>query len=264
MRKQLHGAAGFSLLELLIASAIFLVVMTAVYLMYATNQTTFVRGEMKSDLQQNARIGLDRLTRELRMAGFGIPTAEFPAKIQPIITAATADSLTFLADVEGVTTDLTAVVNVGATVLPVVSVQAGGFKVEDTVYITDGSWWEQVTVTATSVPDKTLTVTPPLIHSYAIGSMVSRPREIRYFLDGTILRRDGGGGGGAQPLAEKLAALSYTYYDAAGGVISLASLPARLSDIRRIGVLVTTADAFGQAVETYTVTADVTPPNLRL
>ncbi len=61
---------GFTLLEVLLASAIFAVVMIAVYTMYAGNQALFARGERASDTQQNARAALDLLTRELRMAGY--------------------------------------------------------------------------------------------------------------------------------------------------------------------------------------------------
>jgi len=61
---------GFSVLEVLVATALFAVVMAGVYSLYITMQGTFTRGEMKSDLHQNARVGLDRMVQELRMAGY--------------------------------------------------------------------------------------------------------------------------------------------------------------------------------------------------
>jgi len=61
---------GFSLLEVLVTCALFSLVMTGVYLLYTTMQGTLARGEIKSDLQQNARVGLDRMVQELRMAGY--------------------------------------------------------------------------------------------------------------------------------------------------------------------------------------------------
>jgi prepilin-type N-terminal cleavage/methylation domain-containing protein len=63
-------ARGFSVLEVLVATALFAVVMGGVYSLYITMQGTFTRGEMKSDLHQNARVGLDRMVQELRMAGY--------------------------------------------------------------------------------------------------------------------------------------------------------------------------------------------------
>lgn len=263
MSNRVRPAAGFSLLELLIVSAIFLVVMMGVYLVYESNQTLFLRGEAKSDLQQNARIALDRLTREFRMAGFGVPTADFPAPIEPIIMAAGLDSITFWADVEGATTELEKDVDTAATVLPVVSLD-DGLKVGHSLYITDGLWWDQVTVEAVDKGAKELTVAPPLTRSYASGSMVSRPRAIRYYRDGSIFRRDGGGGGGAQPLAIKMDELQLTYFDATGAVIPLGDFPGRLADIRRVSVRLATAETTGRIADRYTVTADVTPPNLGL
>jgi hypothetical protein len=53
----------------LISSALFALVMGGVYLLYTTMQTTLSRGELMSDMQQNARVGMDRMVQELRMAG---------------------------------------------------------------------------------------------------------------------------------------------------------------------------------------------------
>ena len=60
---------GFTLAEALIASALGSLVLIGLYLMYETNQVTFTKGERQTDIQQNARIGLDRIVRELRLAG---------------------------------------------------------------------------------------------------------------------------------------------------------------------------------------------------
>jgi hypothetical protein len=59
-----------TLIETLISSALFAFVIVGVYVLHTTMQTTWSRGEMKTDLQQNARVGLDRLVQELRMAGY--------------------------------------------------------------------------------------------------------------------------------------------------------------------------------------------------
>jgi len=64
-----QGEAGFSLVETLLAVVISSIVLLGLYLIYDVNQATFIRGEQQTDLQQNARIGMDRLVRELRLAG---------------------------------------------------------------------------------------------------------------------------------------------------------------------------------------------------
>jgi type II secretory pathway component PulJ len=58
-----------TLIEMLISTALFSMVMTGVYMLYTTMQGTMLRGEMKTNLQQNARVGLSRMVQELRMAG---------------------------------------------------------------------------------------------------------------------------------------------------------------------------------------------------
>lgn len=61
---------GFTLLEVLISTTLFSIVFAGVYLLYATMQGMMSRGELMSDLQQNARVGLDKMVQEIRMAGY--------------------------------------------------------------------------------------------------------------------------------------------------------------------------------------------------
>jgi len=89
---------GFSVLEVLVATALFSVVMAGVYLLYITMQGTLTRGEMKSDLHQNARVGLDRMVQELRMAGYDPENALQQVANQPFneIRAAGGACLSFV------------------------------------------------------------------------------------------------------------------------------------------------------------------------
>jgi Tfp pilus assembly protein PilW len=89
--------------EVLISSALISIVIGSVYLVYITMLDTYSKGELKADLQQNARVGLAKMTQEMRMAGFD-PTGAIPLVVTPpkaAIRAATAGCLSFLADVEG-------------------------------------------------------------------------------------------------------------------------------------------------------------------
>ena len=92
-----------TLVEILISSALISLVIGSVYLVYITMLNTFSKGELKADLQQNARVGLAKMTQEMRMAGFD-PTGAMPLVTPPpkaAIRAATARCFSFLADVEG-------------------------------------------------------------------------------------------------------------------------------------------------------------------
>ncbi len=161
---------GFTLLETLISSALFAVVIAGVYLLYTTMQTTMSRGEVKTELQQNARVGLSRIAQEIRMAGYD-PSGAIPLVAVPpraAIRAATPGCLSFVADV----------------------------------------------------------------------SASGASSQITYLLDGTVLRRrqdawDAGtlafSRGSAQPQAESVDLLSFTYYDEGNQVLT----PARWTSTQR-------------------------------
>jgi prepilin-type N-terminal cleavage/methylation domain-containing protein len=70
---------GFSLTEVMVAAALFTVIVLAALLIYDRNNRVFKQGVESSELQQNTRIGFDRLVSELRMEGFdfdrdGVPS----------------------------------------------------------------------------------------------------------------------------------------------------------------------------------------------
>ena len=87
---------GFTMLEALVASTIFLIVMTAVYLVYDVGEASYNRGTRKWDVQSQARVALERISREVRMAGYGSPD-----KLTDPVVIATNDTLSIHADTDG-------------------------------------------------------------------------------------------------------------------------------------------------------------------
>lgn len=71
--KQHHGLLGFTLVEILVVLAIFGIAATGMFSVYLTMQKTSSVQEKVVDLQQNIRIAIDALSRDIRMAGFLIP-----------------------------------------------------------------------------------------------------------------------------------------------------------------------------------------------
>ena len=71
---------GFTLVELLITMVIGGVIITAVYSAYLAQQRTYTEQEQVVEMQQNIRAALDRMTRDIRTAGFD-PTRSAGAKI---------------------------------------------------------------------------------------------------------------------------------------------------------------------------------------
>lgn len=61
---------GFTLTEVLVATAIFTIIMLAALLMYDRNNRVFKSGVQATDVQQNTRVGFDKLVSDLRIEGF--------------------------------------------------------------------------------------------------------------------------------------------------------------------------------------------------
>jgi len=66
----LGRTAGISLVELMIAMAVGLVVLGAVYSVFTIQNKTFGNQEQMVEMQQNVRAAMDMMTREIRMAGY--------------------------------------------------------------------------------------------------------------------------------------------------------------------------------------------------
>jgi prepilin-type N-terminal cleavage/methylation domain-containing protein len=79
--ERLRNQRGFSLAELLVACAMVGVVLAGVFVALQQGQNAFLYGTGKVEVQQNARVAVDRMVRELRLGS--------------TITAANATSIAF-------------------------------------------------------------------------------------------------------------------------------------------------------------------------
>lgn len=92
--RPLRSQAGFSLLEMLVTLAIFLVVLYGVYIIYDTGEANYIRSTRMWDAQSQARVALERMAREIRMAGYATP-----ANVTDPVLIATNDTISIHADV---------------------------------------------------------------------------------------------------------------------------------------------------------------------
>ena len=74
-----HPTGGFTLIEMLIAMAIGAVMMAAIVDTFVTQRKSYDLQEQIAEMTQNARIGMDMLNREIRMAGYNPAGAAFDA-----------------------------------------------------------------------------------------------------------------------------------------------------------------------------------------
>ncbi|HXJ84234.1 MAG TPA: prepilin-type N-terminal cleavage/methylation domain-containing protein [Candidatus Methylomirabilis sp.] len=68
IRRRLCNARGFTLAELVVASAVIVLVMAGVLVVQQQGQQAYLLGASRVETQQNARVALDLMTRELRSA----------------------------------------------------------------------------------------------------------------------------------------------------------------------------------------------------
>jgi len=65
-----RGQRGFSLAEVMVASAIMVIVIVGILLLYDRANKVFKTGNEAAELQQNVRVAYDRMVADIRMAGF--------------------------------------------------------------------------------------------------------------------------------------------------------------------------------------------------
>jgi prepilin-type N-terminal cleavage/methylation domain-containing protein len=68
---RLKRCKGLTLIELLVAMAISAILIAAIYRTFIGQHKTYMVQEQVVDMQQNVRVAINRMMREIRMAGFG-------------------------------------------------------------------------------------------------------------------------------------------------------------------------------------------------
>jgi len=70
LRNSTQDHRGFSLIEMLVASAIFAIAAAVAFIMYSAAQKSYKSGEEFTDQQQSTRVAFDRMLSDIRLAGF--------------------------------------------------------------------------------------------------------------------------------------------------------------------------------------------------
>lgn len=133
MKYLVRDKAGFSLVEILVVVALFGVIMGAVYTLVITNQRAAYTSDDTVEVQQNLRIAMDSISRDLRMAGMlldnsiatpisaftdnlGVTTKDTAVDLVPGVETAGSDTITMsMVSASGVYARVTADAAPGAT-----------------------------------------------------------------------------------------------------------------------------------------------------
>ena len=252
--------AGYSLAELLVATALVGLLMGAVFGVYEISQRQYGIASAGEEALLFARTALERIASDLRMAGAGWTRSD------GIFLAASSTTISFLGDINGDTLDsrerdatLDADAPLGATTVRVSSGE--GFSKGDFLQIADGAIQENRLITA--VAGRSLTLAAGLSTHYPAGSSVRSVETVTYSLDtGGILRRTVGGSR-AQPFANRVQSFTLTYWDGSDPPVPL--IPASQADrdrIRQITVKLTVLVPSGGSSVARTIESSVRPRNL--
>lgn len=91
---------GFSLIELMIALALSGIIIGAIYNLYLKQSKSYVIQDQVAEMQQNGRVAIDMIVRDIRMAGFrgNPPNAGVTTPISPTNSSTAPDSITIQYD----------------------------------------------------------------------------------------------------------------------------------------------------------------------
>jgi len=103
---QWRGEQGFTVAEVLMASVLVVIIFIPVYGLFMAGHRTFNTGVDRAEIQQNARVALQSMSREIRMAGYESPGLANPACPSPkaaacVLPTRLASKIGLRADVDG-------------------------------------------------------------------------------------------------------------------------------------------------------------------
>lgn len=200
----LLGTSGASLLELLGALAAGLVVLGAMLHSLLFFQREFSCYEGRVVQEQDYRLGMELLEQELHLAGSGS------------LIGVASDTIEFVANVHGYSTNLTALAAIGQTVL---SVENGsGWPDRKILRVCWNDFCEQFTLAKTG-QQNLLTLMEPVPRTIPAGASVTVMNRLRYYSrtdDHGSLRLLRQIDGGASVLIGDIKAVKFSYWNDLG------------------------------------------------
>jgi prepilin-type N-terminal cleavage/methylation domain-containing protein len=223
-----NRSKGVTLIELLIALVISAIIIAGIYRTFIHQQKTYATQEQVADMQQNVRVSINRMMREIRMAGFGNVQGVLPVTF-PGVGRTYPDVINPDLPVAGAFTIVSAIGgnaallkqpgdSVGAMVLASNQIQVSAlaeFDTNDRKYISIGGL-ESHFITKIDGANNILTLNTDVGNFYNTNgsTLVYAIRAISYriVIDASgspILKRDENIGGGFQPVADNIEAIEF-------------------------------------------------------
>jgi type IV pilus assembly protein PilW len=233
---------GVTLIELLIALVISSILIAAVYRTFIGQQKTYTVQEQVVDMQQNVRVAINKMMREIRMANFGNVSSVFPVNGFGTVITPDLKSITIVGGFKQIK---------DASGNPILTSSTSGTSVTlgHATDEFDGAAHKYISIgglesnTVHSRAGAALTLDNPLKVAYPAGTPVFKVQALTYSVglsnDKMCLRRDENTGGGAFAVAENIENVQFEYYDGASPPNLLALPIADPGKIRMIRVTLT-------------------------
>lgn len=260
MKLRYQNQSGFSLVELLIVMAMGVILMGATIQVFVKQEKTMRDQMTKTNLRALGRIAMQEIAMEIRRAGMGFPNGEG-------VTAITATSLSLRGNTEVIFTTIRNDVTAGdsnATVW-----DNGDFSGGDLIVIFDPSaghdyandeGWEPNTVGSTPATKINLGTNAANSYDAEDGVLISQYHTTAFAYDGGNNRVTKTFDGATVPVVGKVSSLTFTYYDNAGAVLTIAA--ASIPSIRKIGIQLVMIDITGNSTVSVTFNTEVNLRNM--
>lgn len=207
---------GFSLVELVVTTALVIVIAATVAALSSPLRRAFERGLSADESTARARTALHTIVAEVQNAGSGIligPTTATLEDLIPMITLV-SPSMVAVARASGPQGLLRDAVDAGVTRLRVdhdrpCSEQDAtcGIRANDIIAIFDTTNGETARVAGVDGGAATLHVAMPLLHAFDRGAVIAAIEQRTFFVnDGQLLRVSSGGA--QQPIADRVRSFS--------------------------------------------------------
>jgi len=260
---------GLTLIELLIAVAISGILMAAIYRTFIGQHRAYTVQEQVVDMQQNARVAINRMMREIRMAGFGSVSSVLPnftaidgpfsniinpSDNKNIVDGQVTDQVTIIGAFEQIST-LASEASPGTNTIQLTG-KASEFDLVNKKYICIGGL-ETHTISNIDTVGNTITLNENLVNRFRVDPLdplvppvpIFKVKAITYQLRPdnrnppmpVLTREDNTDGGGSQVVAENIDNLQFRYVFEDG---SESDSPADPSRIRMVRVTVHARTSF--------------------
>lgn len=236
LKRYIKNIRGVTFIEIMVALALTGIITTAIMRLYVTQHRNYMVQDDITDIQQNVRSSIDEITRNLRMAGYGIPD-----DMEPIEAYNTnPDTIVITFHDEGCDTYLSAPMPQPSAELKC-GTTLGCFYSGQWVYIYEadsaiGEWFM-----ITQVQDSALHLqhnTMQLSRKYGANALIYAIIRVKYFIDNTtdpehpkLMRQLFGQT--PQVFAENISDLQFSYVSKNG---TIEDVPTLIENLREVQV----------------------------